>query len=197
MGFGTILDDRNIDLVVIHVGDRSGGRAPRTSARDHTLLHESFLSNSRIPDSTMAIAKYKKLVLPSHPNRPLSILPDFLIPAFQHNPPTTARPFSTSPSHASRVGAAPIALPPDVHLRLLDPPKRRGAITRVEPPKTLEVEGPLGKASVQLPPFVNYTVNDATKKAQLNVLDRKVRDQREMWGLSPIPFHLGSKRWTC
>ncbi|KAL8763288.1 MAG: hypothetical protein Q9184_000844 [Pyrenodesmia sp. 2 TL-2023] len=78
--------------------------------------------------------------------------------------------------------AAPIAVPPDVNLRLLDPPKRRGAVYRVEPPRTIEIEGPLGKASVQLPPFVSYSINEATRKATLNILDRKSRDQREMWG---------------
>ncbi|KAL8948029.1 MAG: hypothetical protein Q9222_005745 [Ikaeria aurantiellina] len=39
-----------------------------------------------------------------------------------------------------------------------------------------------GKLAVQLPPFVDYNINEATRKATLSVLDRKVRDQREMWG---------------
>ncbi|KAI4169739.1 MAG: hypothetical protein LQ343_005480 [Gyalolechia ehrenbergii] len=101
---------------------------------------------------------------------------------FQPNPRSTNRPFTTSPPHASRVGAASITVPPEVNLRLLEPPKRRGPITRIVPPKVIEIQGPLGKAAVQLPPFVSYALNDATRKATLSVLDRKARDQREMWG---------------
>ncbi|KAI4099092.1 MAG: hypothetical protein L6R37_006140 [Teloschistes peruensis] len=119
-----------------------------------------------------------------HTTRPISTLPDFLLPAFHPLPRSIThpshRPFTTSPRLMSRVGAEPIPLPPSVHLRLVEPPK--GPITRVEPLRTIEVEGPLGKASVQLPAFVNYSVDEIAGKAYLSVLDRKVRDQREMWG---------------
>ncbi|KAL8756433.1 MAG: hypothetical protein Q9199_002948 [Rusavskia elegans] len=125
----------------------------------------------------MAIIMCGKLL-----KQPVVALPDFLIPSFQNHCLRTRRFFASSAPRPSRVGAAPIALPPDVNLRLLDSPKRRGAVTRVEPPKTVEIEGPLGKASVQLPPFVSYNIDDAAKKATLSVLDKKSRDQREMWG---------------
>ncbi|KAI4269881.1 MAG: hypothetical protein LQ337_007024 [Flavoplaca oasis] len=125
----------------------------------------------------MAITKCGKLA-----RQPIVALPDFLVPSL-HNPPfSTRRAFTSSAPRSSRVGAAPIALPSDVNLRLLDPPKRRGAVTRIEPPKIVEVEGPLGKASVTLPPFVSYNIDDAAKKATLSILDKKSRDQREMWG---------------
>ncbi|KAL8911608.1 MAG: hypothetical protein Q9172_007646 [Xanthocarpia lactea] len=127
--------------------------------------------------SNMAIIQYGRLL-----KQPVTILPDFLVPAFQVIPHITRRSFASSAPRASRVGAAPIALPPEVNLRLLDPPKRRGAVTRVHPPKTIEIEGPLGKASVQLPPFVNYSIDDVAKKATLSVIDKKSRDQRELWG---------------
>ncbi|KAI4242994.1 MAG: hypothetical protein L6R40_003685 [Gallowayella cf. fulva] len=130
----------------------------------------------------MVIAKCGQLRFPYRLNYSAVLLPDYLVPALQAIPPTRPRSFTTSAPHASRVGREPIALPRDVNLRLLDPPKRRGAVTRVEPPKTIEIEGPLGKASVQLPPFVSYSVDEAAKKATLSVLDRSSRDQREMWG---------------
>ncbi|KAL8715792.1 MAG: hypothetical protein Q9220_000459 [cf. Caloplaca sp. 1 TL-2023] len=110
-----------------------------------------------------------------------SCLPDFLLPSF-HRIPHPIRSLSVSAPRASRVGAAPIAIPEGVNLRLLEPTKRRSAVTRVDPPKTIEINGPLGKLAVKLPPFVAYNINEATKKATLSVLDRKVRDQREMWG---------------
>ncbi|KAI4284744.1 MAG: hypothetical protein L6R38_001200 [Xanthoria sp. 2 TBL-2021] len=125
----------------------------------------------------MAIMKCGKLL-----KQPVAALPDFLVPSLLNLPLRTRRSFASSAPRTSRVGAAPIALPPDVNLRLLDPPKRRSTITRVEPLKTVEIEGPLGKASVQLPPFVSYNIDDAAKKATLSVLDKKSRDQREMWG---------------
>ncbi|KAI4129929.1 MAG: hypothetical protein LQ338_002014 [Usnochroma carphineum] len=134
------------------------------------------------PPFIMAAAKCKRLRLPNHLPWIVSPLLDFLVPAFQIHPLPTSRPFSHSAAQASRVGAAAIAVPPDVNLRLLEPPKRRGPVTRVQPPKTIEVEGPLGKASVQLPPFVSYAINEATRKATLSVVDHKARDQREMWG---------------
>ncbi|KAL8817854.1 MAG: hypothetical protein Q9223_003394 [Gallowayella weberi] len=133
----------------------------------------------------MAMTRFGKLKLATQTKQTVLLLPDFLIPAFQVTP-SPARRFATSAPQSSRVGAAPIAIPPDVNLRLLDPPKRKGAITRVEPPKTIEIEGPLGKASVQLPPFVNYHLDEGAKKATLTVLDKKQRDQREMWGSSAL-----------
>ncbi|KAI4247631.1 MAG: hypothetical protein L6R42_009570 [Xanthoria sp. 1 TBL-2021] len=125
----------------------------------------------------MVITKCGKLL-----KQPVVALPDFLISSFQNHSLRTRRSFASSAPRPSRVGAAPIALPPDVNLRLLDPPRMRGAVTRVEPPKTVEIEGPLGKASVQLPPFVSYNIDAAAKKATLSVLDKKSGDQREMWG---------------
>ncbi|KAL8839197.1 MAG: hypothetical protein Q9170_001846 [Blastenia crenularia] len=125
----------------------------------------------------MAPTHRLKLHLPTH-----SSLPEFLLPAFHPLPKLSTRSFSTTNPLPSRVGQAAISVPSEVHLHLLEPPKRRGQITRVEPPKTISIEGPLGKASVQLPPFVSYALNDATRKATLSVLNRKVRGQREMWG---------------
>ncbi|KAL8809139.1 MAG: hypothetical protein Q9200_003686 [Gallowayella weberi] len=120
----------------------------------------------------MAMTRFGKLKLATQTKQTVLLLPDFLIPAFQVTP-SPARRFATSAPQSSRVGAAPIAIPPDVNLRLLDPPKRKGAITRVEPPKTIEIEGPLGSAIAQY---------SGAKKATLTVLDKKQRDQREMWG---------------
>ncbi|KAL9047048.1 MAG: hypothetical protein Q9214_000276, partial [Letrouitia sp. 1 TL-2023] len=70
-------------------------------------------------------------------------LPDFLVPAFYGPESSASRPFSTSTPRASRVGATPVPVPPGVIIRLLEPSKRRGRITRFEPPKLLEIEGPL------------------------------------------------------
>lgn len=133
--------------------------------------------------------------------RPAATIPDFLLPAFCGA--RTPRPFSSSSQCASRIGAATITLPPEVNLRLLEPPtsKRRASIVRTEPPKMVEVEGPLGtplvmrsqrllsatdrglgKMVMQLPPYASLVHDQTTRKATLSVLDAGVRKQREMWG---------------
>lgn len=56
-----------------------------------------------------------------------------------------ASPFSSSSQCRSRVGGAPLSLPAEVNLRILELPALRSKdITGAEPPKTVEVEGPLG-----------------------------------------------------
>ena len=71
-------------------------------------------------------------------------LPEYLIPAFTTAPAT--RPFTSSSKRASRIGSAPLSLPPEVYLRMLDPPKQKKVISRVVRPRVLEVEGPLGRS---------------------------------------------------
>lgn len=70
-------------------------------------------------------------------------VPDFLLPAFALS--GSGRGFSSSSLCRSRIGSAPLSIPPEVNLRLLEPPPRRKAVTRIEPPQMVEVEGPLGK----------------------------------------------------
>ncbi|CAD6563593.1 MAG: hypothetical protein ASARMPRED_000080 [Alectoria sarmentosa] len=68
-------------------------------------------------------------------------------------------------------------------LGFLDPPARRKQnITTTEPPKIVEIVGPLGKMSVQLPPYMSLDHDKDTRKASLSILDREERKQREMWG---------------
>src|SRR5438105_13928619 len=77
---------------------------------------------------------------------PTSLLPLFLLPAFQPLTPSK-RTFSSTPSHASQVGRAPISVPPEVTLRVLEPTvifksRRRGDGDENGP--IIEVEGPRG-----------------------------------------------------
>ncbi len=121
-----------------------------------------------------------------------------------------AQPFSTTPPCASRIGRAQISLPPDVTLRIIEPPVRpQQLLTRVEVPRVVEVEGPLGlqprsflhlitapltlqsgKISVKLPSYMNLSQDETTRKATLTISDRKERKQREMWGPSSDPYNL-------
>ena len=69
---------------------------------------------------------------------------DFLVPAVSVR--TTVRSFSRTSKCDSRVGSAPLSIPPEVNMRILDPPKQK-IISRSQPPKVVEVEGPLGLSS--------------------------------------------------
>lgn len=124
-------------------------------------------------------------------------LPDFLVPALASA--RLPRSFSSTPRCGSRIGEAPISIPPEVDLRILEPAKRKNGLVATEPRKTVEIQGPLGlyslvrghcftehvtgKMTVQLPPYMTLSHNKGTKKASLSVLDREERKQREMWGM--------------
>ncbi|KAI9781747.1 MAG: hypothetical protein M1839_005740 [Geoglossum umbratile] len=106
----------------------------------------------------------------------------FLLPAFQ--PLTPLCSFSCSPSKASQIGRAPITLPPEVSLRLIEPPapKNKDRASRKETGPSVEVEGPLGKMAMQLPPFVSIEHDATARRATVQIQDANVRQQREMWG---------------
>ena len=74
--------------------------------------------------------------------RPSIALPEFLIPAFSTN--AASRSFATTSRCASRIGSAPLSLPAEVNLRILEPPIQKKLVSRMEPPRILEIEGPLG-----------------------------------------------------
>ncbi|MCJ1313157.1 hypothetical protein MMC25_006834 [Agyrium rufum] len=111
----------------------------------------------------------------------IRVLPDFLLPAFATS--TSTRQFSSSTAHKSRIGAAPVTIPPEVQFRILDPSGRRGdGARRIAVPRIVEVEGPLGKMSMPVPEYLNLNHDVATRKVTVGVQDTKERKQREMWG---------------
>ena len=84
--------------------------------------------------------------LRTSPKTPPSQLPDFLVPALSS--PHSFRPLSSTARCRSRIGSAPLSLPEGVDLRLLETPVKQGkAISMTEPPKTVEITGPLGTRS--------------------------------------------------
>lgn len=123
-------------------------------------------------------------------------VPDFLLPAFAHS--RSRRCFSGSPQCRSRIGSAPVSVPPEVNLRLLEPPPRRKTVSRIETPQVIEVEGPLGwpdhllqlaqtdsaagKIQLPIPIYMSLKHDTEAKKATLHIPDRTERKHREMWG---------------
>ena len=41
-----------------------------------------------------------------------------------------------------------------------------------------------GKMTIQIPPYMSLDHDKESRKATLNIVDREVRKQREMWGAS-------------
>ena len=126
------------------------------------------------------------------------LLPDFLVPVLSSN--GTSRSFSSTSKCRSRIGGAPLSLPAEVEIQILEPlaQKKKDAVM-TELVKTVEVKGPLGtrnpprkhtqvliwtigKMTVQLPPYMSLSHDKEKRKATLSILDREQRKQREMWG---------------
>ncbi|GAB7349380.1 hypothetical protein MBLNU459_g8505t1 [Dothideomycetes sp. NU459] len=110
-------------------------------------------------------------------------IPSFLLPAFHPSQQRTST-FSTSASCHSKIGSAPLSLPPDVSFRILQAPQQKvGArISRTQPGSTVEIEGPLGKMSLSIPAYMNIQTDEAKRAHTLSILDQEDRKQREMWG---------------
>ncbi|KAL4929048.1 mitochondrial 54S ribosomal protein uL6m [Aspergillus undulatus] len=91
--------------------------------------------------------------------------------------------FSTTPRAQSRVGAAPISIPPEVSLKFIDLPQTtaRGA-SQNQPKTAIEVNGPLGQQTLNIPPFLNVAHDENLRKASLSIEDSTVAHQRAMWG---------------
>ncbi|KAE8356437.1 ribosomal protein L6, alpha-beta domain-containing protein [Aspergillus coremiiformis] len=108
-------------------------------------------------------------------------LPKFLTPAFSH--PQRTQSFSTTSPTQSRVGSAAISVPPEVSLKFIDLPQTQVRGRAKDIPKTaIEVKGPLGEMTLNIPPFVNVAHNEALRKTTLSVQDSSITHQRAMWG---------------
>ncbi|KAF2874499.1 mitochondrial 54S ribosomal protein YmL16 [Massariosphaeria phaeospora] len=105
-------------------------------------------------------------------------IPTFLLPAFHTPAPRTFA--TTSPCH-SKIGSAPLSLPPDVSFKIIVPPASgRGA--RVQPMSTVQVKGPLGELSMQVPAYLTINMDPALAGPTLTVQNSSDAKQRAMWG---------------
>ncbi|KAF4637663.1 hypothetical protein G7Y89_g426 [Cudoniella acicularis] len=111
---------------------------------------------------------------------PSASIPAFLLPAF---PISQSRPFSSTPQHASQIGKAALSIPPGVNFTVLPPLARKNCwALPLAARSTVQIEGPLGKMSMTIPPFINLVHDEAARKAYVSVEDKEVKKQREMWG---------------
>lgn len=113
-------------------------------------------------------------------------IPSFLVPALARQP--QAAHFSTSVKRCSKIGKAPLSLPPEVTLRILEPPapRRDGGISRTQPLSTVEVKGPLGEMKMTIPSYMSIAVDEEARTRTLSISDTEDKQQKAMWGAYTI-----------
>ncbi|KAI9046223.1 mitochondrial 54S ribosomal protein uL6m [Aspergillus affinis] len=107
-------------------------------------------------------------------------LPVFLAPAFSSQ---RTQCFSTTSPTQSRVGGAALSIPPEVSLKFVDLPQTQlRGMAKEKPKVAIEVKGPLGEMTLDIPPFLEVAHDEAARKASLTVQDPEIAHQRAMWG---------------
>ena len=98
---------------------------------------------------------------------------------------TCKRLFSVSTILRSHIGSAPVYLTPETKfiVESLDVPKiiRKGNRS-LKLAKTVTVEGPLGKVSMEVPDFVDLQHDEKTSTIGVSVKDSTNKIQKSMWG---------------
>jgi len=110
-------------------------------------------------------------------------IPLFLAPAFQTSRQTKLE-FSTTSQRRSKIGRSPLAIPPEVSFRVLEPPAISQAtrMSRTQQSTVIEVEGPKGMLSMSMPAYMTLQPDESKQAHVLSILDQEDRKQREMWG---------------
>ncbi|KAF2130580.1 60S ribosomal protein-like protein L6 [Dothidotthia symphoricarpi CBS 119687] len=106
-------------------------------------------------------------------------IPTFLLPALQR--PTSSRTFTTTAPCQSKIGSAPLSVPPGVTFNVLAP-STRGRGSRVQPMSTVQIKGPLGELSMEVPPYLNINQDPTLSGPTLTIADSTDAKQKAMWG---------------
>jgi large subunit ribosomal protein L6 len=125
-------------------------------------------------------------VLTPPPSKEITI-PTFLVPTFAQprtTPPRQTAHFSTTCRYRSKIGRAPLSLPPEVTFTIFDSPHTNASrnVSRSEPNKTVEVKGPLGSLKLDVPSYIEVESHAENGTYALSILDTKDKKQRAMWG---------------
>lgn len=143
--------------------------------RPMTITHSTMFSTAR--------RRCARSLLAASPQTTESI-PLFLVPAFQH--PAAARGFASTAPCQSKIGSAPLSIPPGVTFKVNAPSvKGRGARTKAM--STVQIKGPLGELSMDIPAYVNINQDPALSGPMLTVEDTTDKKQKAMWGAHPDP----------
>nr|OQO22027.1 hypothetical protein B0A51_08437 [Rachicladosporium sp. CCFEE 5018] len=107
------------------------------------------------------------------------IVPTFLAPSLAQR-----SNFSTTTPVRSKIGSAPLSLPPDVTFTIT--PTSVTSASRTSPRNaagsSVEITGPQGKLSLSIPSYMSIEVDEEKRTRTLRIQDADERKQREMWG---------------
>ncbi|ERS95987.1 60S ribosomal protein L6 [Sporothrix schenckii 1099-18] len=93
------------------------------------------------------------------------------------------RAFSATAVHNSKLGRMPISIPPGVELTIGEPIVKKDPTTYLKiPRRTISVRGPLGQLELTMPPFIQIDHDVEARRITLNIEDRQVTEQKQMWG---------------
>ncbi|KAJ4371308.1 54S ribosomal protein L6 mitochondrial [Neocucurbitaria cava] len=106
-------------------------------------------------------------------------IPTFLLPALSR--PSASRTFTTTAPCQSKIGSAPLSVPSGVTFRVIAP-SAKGRGSRVQSMSTVEIKGPLGELSMDVPHYININQDAALGGPTLTIQDSTDAKQKAMWG---------------
>ena len=107
-------------------------------------------------------------------------IPAFLLPAFARLP--ASRSFTTTSPCQSKIGADPLSVPQGVTLNIIAP-STKGRGTRTQAMSTVQIKGPLGERTMEIPPYINIDQDPKLSGPTLSIQDPKDAKQKAMWGM--------------
>ncbi|KAF2642523.1 60S ribosomal protein-like protein L6 [Massarina eburnea CBS 473.64] len=96
-------------------------------------------------------------------------------------PSCCGRSFATTSPCQSKIGSAPLSVPPNVTFKITHPPARVRN-SRAQPMSTVHIKGPLGELSMPIHAYVKIDQGSSLAGPTLSVQDSSDAKQRAMWG---------------
>jgi large subunit ribosomal protein L6 len=109
-------------------------------------------------------------------------IPTFLLPALAR--PLAFRTFTTTSPCQSKIGSAPLSVPQGVTFNITAP-STKGRGTRTQAMSTVQIKGPLGELSMEIPPYINIDQDPKLSGPTLTIDDSTDAKQKAMWGKLP------------
>ena len=95
-----------------------------------------------------------------------------------------SRTFTITSPCQSKIGSAPLSVPPGVSFQVIAP-SSKGRGTRVQAMSTVQIKGPLGELSMEVPPYINISHGTSLSGPTLTIKDSTDAKQKAMWGMCP------------
>ena len=120
----------------------------------NSMKHAAYCRPQGLPSASHCKGSLRALRSVLTPSTSHNVtIPAFLVPSLaQPELPRQNARFSTTPRNRSKIGRAPLSVPPEVTFRILETPqpKQIRNISRSEPSRKVEIQGPLGMMSLDI-----------------------------------------------